>query len=155
MKVAVAAGVDQAIAQMAAESADGLETGGILLGHDRGGDLLVTTAGDPGPAAQRAPTSFLRDLAHAQRLGDEAYEADGSVWIGEWHTHPGGMQLPSPTDLTTYSALLADERLALTRFLSLIVVPCPQHGWAEVFVHAWVFDGRSAVHVPLIPFDEA
>lgn len=104
-------------------SVDGLETGGILLGHDHESQQVmeVTRAGDPGPTARRERRWFLRDLKHAQGLGDIAYEEDGSVWIGEWHTHTNASPLPSPRDLSTYLMILSDPSLDFTRFASIIV----------------------------------
>ena len=119
-------------------SADGLETGGILLGHDDGDMMHVTIAGGPGPDAVREKRRFLRDLAHARALADHAYERDISVWIGEWHTHPNGPPEPSDVDLTTYARHLAEDRLSFDRFLSVIVLPCPEHGWEHVSAVAWI-----------------
>jgi len=132
------------IAAAARESADGRETGGVLLGHDLGERMIVTVAGDPGPAADRRTDGFVRDLAHARLLGDEAYDRDGSVWVGEWHTHPTGPSIPSPKDMETYSQLLADDDLAFERLLALIVTPCGVHGWVEAHVHGWVVDVDGA-----------
>jgi len=121
-------------------SADGSETGGILLGNDAGGSLHVSVAGGPGPNAKRSPRRFLRDLEHARALADDAYNRDGSVWIGEWHTHPTGPAAPSGLDLVTYARHLADETLGFQRFLSLIVLPCSLHGWDHVRVAAWIIE---------------
>lgn len=130
------------ISTEATASADGLETGGILLGHDDGDTLRVTIAGDPGPGALREKRRFLRDLAHARALADDAYEHDSSVWIGEWHTHPDGPPEPSDVDLATYAKHLADDRLGFDRFLSVIVLPCREHGWEHVSAVAWVVAGN-------------
>lgn len=127
-----------AISVEARQSADGNETGGILLGYDTGDRLHVVTAGGPGPAAQRSPHRFLRDLEHARALADQAYDHDGSVWIGEWHTHPTGPARPSPLDLKTYTAHVANAELGFERFLACIVLPCPDHDWAHVQLAAWV-----------------
>ncbi len=110
----------------------------------------MTVAGDPGPNADRRPDGFVRDLDHARRLGDIAYERDGSVWVGEWHTHPGGPLTPSPTDLGTYATLLADPDLAFERVLSLIVTPCPLHGWEETRTTAWIVDRSGANQVVIV-----
>ena len=144
---AAAAGLIEAEAPA---SADGRETGGILLGHDLGDRFAVTVAGDPGPHAVREADRFLRDLSHAEALSDAAYDTDGSVWLGEWHTHPGGPVVPSPTDLATYLDLLADEDLGFRRVLSLIVTPCQVHGWAEVHVTGWSVDATSAHAVEVV-----
>lgn len=101
------------------------ETGGILLGHDLGHQILITAAGDPGPGAIHTPTRFRRDLEHAGKLADAAYEYDRSVWVGDWHTHPKGPNRPSRYDLRTYRGFLYDPELDFDRFLSLIVIPQP------------------------------
>ena len=94
-----------AVSRYAAAAEDGRETGGILLGHhrDRPRPVLdAVHAGDAGPRAVRQPDAFRRDVRHAQELADLAYRTDGSIWIGEWHTHPGGSPRPSRRDLTSY-----------------------------------------------------
>ena len=122
----------------------------MLLGHDTGERIIVSVAGDPGPNADHRTDGFLRDLAHARRLSDDAYDRDGSVWIGEWHTHPEGPSFPSSKDMETYDQLLANDDLAFERVLSLIVTPCAIHGWTETHVHAWVVDLVGAAGVTVV-----
>lgn len=124
------------------------ETGGILLGHDAGHTVHVTTAGDAGPGATRTPTRFLRDLKHSQDLANDAWQQDQSQWIGEWHTHPGGRAIPSETDLTTYLRHLHDPELGFERFLTVIVAtrPTGQHE-----VTAWVITRDLCLGVPISP----
>lgn len=111
----------ETIVREAQRSLDGLETGGVLLGVDLGGDISVLHAGGPGPDAKREPTRFLRDTAHAAEVAMAAWQEDRSQWIGEWHTHPTGNLSPSPIDLESYLRHLADPELHLDRFLSLIL----------------------------------
>lgn len=136
------------------------ETGGILLGHEHPARIAITTAGDPGPEAQHAPTHFRRDLAHARHLADHAHRVQGAVWIGEWHTHPRGPNGPSPRDMATYRSFLVDPELEFAVVVALIVSPRPSsapaprqprdivHPWV---VHAWVVDtvavAPTALHV--------
>lgn len=143
----------RSIALEAQASRIGIETGGILLGHDDGATMTVTVAGGPGTEALRAARRFKRDQAHAQRLADDTYEVDGSVWIGEWHTHPRGPVDPSDVDLNTYFSHIADESLGFERFLSLIVLPCSKHGWEHVTIVAWVVD-RAAVELAEVRTEE-
>ncbi|MFF9077951.1 Mov34/MPN/PAD-1 family protein [Streptomyces sp. NPDC014872] len=99
------------------------ETGGILLGHHTHDIVTIHHAGTPGPAAVRTPTYFLRDLAHAQALADEAFTSDGSVWVGEWHTHPASRPIPSARDAATYRKLLNDPELGFHSVIAVIFAP--------------------------------
>ncbi|MEW2435948.1 Mov34/MPN/PAD-1 family protein [Streptomyces caniferus] len=103
------------------------ETGGILLGHHSADVVTIHHAGAPGPAAVRTPTYFLRDRAHAQMVADQAFAADGSVWIGEWHTHPTGRPGPSARDTATYQQLLDDPELGFTSVVAVILAPDDGH----------------------------
>ncbi len=139
------------IALEAPTSTDGRETGGILLGHDPLDEgIEVTTAGDPGPGADRRPDGFTRDLAHARRLADQAYDCDGSVWLGEWHTHPTGPATPSSQDMSTYRKLLAHDRLDFERIVSLIVTPDPAHGWQQPLLWSWLITSATVDAAHLI-----
>jgi integrative and conjugative element protein (TIGR02256 family) len=133
------------IGHVARDSGDGLETGGILLGHDVGELVEVTVAGGPGPAAIRQRTRFRRDIAYAQQLSDDAFEADGSVWLGEWHTHPTGLATPSALDHRSYAEMLADTELGFTQFLCFIVTP-GQDAWGTPLLWPWVVHPGGFVH---------
>lgn len=126
------------IVGLAAESADGDETGGVLLGFDAtdGGPVTVSAAGDPGPGAERSPVRFRRDLDHAQRLARDAWLLDRSLWIGDWHTHPMGLPQPSPVDLSSYRRVLATG--AMPVFLSIIVSPRGGDDWAAPEIGSWL-----------------
>jgi integrative and conjugative element protein (TIGR02256 family) len=141
------------ITALAAAAGDGLETGGILLGsdHSPSGPILVRHCGDPGPAAIRRHNYFRRDLAHARALAADAAAADGSVWIGEWHTHGITMPEPSSRDLRTYQKLLDDPQLAFARILAVIVLVGPKASWQAPVLHAWSFTGsvlrQCTIHI--------
>lgn len=134
---------EQRIRELAAESADGREIGGILLGRgpDADGVITVEQVGDPGPAAERQPDFFLRDLDHARELAAAAWNDSEAVWVGDWHTHPSGPATPSNRDLVTYAGLLADPELAFVTFVSIIVIPDPD--WTSPRLLTWVL-GSSA-----------
>lgn len=119
--VVVAPRAIDAIRTVYTATTDGLETGGILLGHVTDSAGLVRHAGDRGPEAVRRRDFFLRDREHAQKLADTAFDADGSIWIGEWHSHVQAPPVPSERDLMTYVQLLADDELAFDIVISLIV----------------------------------
>jgi integrative and conjugative element protein (TIGR02256 family) len=132
----------------AQRSADGNETGGLLLGHiGPDATAFVRSAGDPGPAAVRQPSFVLRDLHHAQRLAAEAFARDGSMWIGEWHTHADAAPMPSARDLHTYLGFLADPELRLGAFVAIILAPTGT--WHQPEAHAWVCYRHAAEQKPL------
>jgi integrative and conjugative element protein (TIGR02256 family) len=130
------------ILRLATESADGRETGGILLGRraHASGVVCVEIVGDPGPAADRRPTFFSRDLAHANALAQDAWQRSRAVWVGEWHTHPAGGPQPSARDLATYAGLLAASALAFEVFVSIIVVPNNVSGWDAPQMVSWLLE---------------
>ena len=139
------------LSALAAAAGDGLETGGILLGTDDGlaEPARVRHCGGPGPAAVRRRNYFRRDLAYAASLAAEAAKADGSVWIGEWHTHNIDMPEPSGRDLRSYQALLDDPELAFARILSIIVLADAESGWQVPQLHAWSFTGTVLRQLPI------
>ncbi|MFE9748313.1 Mov34/MPN/PAD-1 family protein [Saccharothrix saharensis] len=134
----------------AAEADDGAETGGILLGRvDRDGSAHVRHAGTPGPAAIRAPDYFLRDLAHARLLADAAFRADGSIWIGEWHTHLRSDAVPSPLDVHTYLTLLSDPVLAFDVVIAIVVGPLFPTSTAATRATGWACTAAGLAAVPI------
>jgi integrative and conjugative element protein (TIGR02256 family) len=143
-----------AISLHAAAAEDGREAGGILLGHhhDRPQSVIdVVHAGDAGPRSVRQISLFRRDVAHAQALADLAYSTDGSIWLGEWHTHPRGLSQPSRLDLTSYQRMLADPELGFTFFLAVIVLPSQAGGWHHPCLNGWVISTADIWPVRLQP----
>lgn len=136
LKLTLARSALNVIEQEVATSQPNLETGGILLGRRRQDVLEITRVGTPGPAAVRTPTYFLRDLVHSQSIAREQELEDGSVWLGEWHTHPRGPRTPSATDARTYETLASDPDLQFSDgVLSIILVPVNDH----YLLSAWLY----------------
>lgn len=144
------------------------ETGGILLGHETPTGCHVVIAGGPGPQAVRTPTSFNRDLAHAEGLAEEAWLKQRAVWVGEWHTHVNVDPVPSETDLSSYLRHLDDADLGFDRFISIIVGPVGVPEPAALSrsgdistspfqravrrptaILTWIVEGRTVTAVPL------
>lgn len=140
------------IGREAYRSLDGCETGGILLGLDDGRTVSILEAGGPGPNATRGPKRFLRDLDHAQLLAASAWAKDGSQWIGEWHTHPGGKPIPSEIDLCSYHRHLLDPDLHLDRFIAIIVA---LDRTGNVVAVAWLVNHEGARPLALQVSDSA
>jgi integrative and conjugative element protein (TIGR02256 family) len=124
---------------------DGNETGGIVLGCDlgMGTGFIARHCGDPGPNAVRQPANFQRDLEHARVLAEQAAGLDGSVWIGEWHTHLLDLPIPSMHDLMTYRTLLLDREIGFPRLLSLIILSAEDGTWFAPRIFAWSISATS------------
>ena len=147
--VVVAPGARGVICGEYLAATDGRETGGILLGHVTDGVATILHAGAPGPAAVRRRDYFLRDRRHAQRLADTAFATDGSVWIGEWHSHVAGPPVPSQRDLNTYAQLVADEEIASDIVISLIIGKVD----TSIVLTAWGCVPGEALELPLVLAD--
>jgi integrative and conjugative element protein (TIGR02256 family) len=106
-----------------------LETGGILLGYcSEGGDTaVITTCIGPGPQASRSRASFVPDhdfhLAEVARHYDETGRRE--VYLGDWHSHPGGAAYLSRTDRRTAQRIARDGGARLATPLMLVVAGPP------------------------------
>ncbi len=147
MEVRVSPVALRTIKREARASKDGNETGGILLGFGGNTDAVVTQAGGPGPNARRERTFFRRDLEHAERLAEIAFGIDGSQWIGDWHTHPGGGTEPSSTDLEAYRRILKEDP-SLAAFITIIVDPGTADDSARL--SPWLVTMESRAKVELV-----
>lgn len=120
------------------------ETGGIIVGHDHGRTINVTSVGEPGPNAVHEPTRFTRDLHYAGKVAADAWRRDRSQWIGEWHTHPRGRPAPSDLDLRTYVSLLRNPSLRLDRFIAVVVTTAP-----NTTIAAWIVTSTTVGRLPI------
>lgn len=141
--------VERMIRREATRSADGNETGGILLGFEDSDEdkYWVTQAGGPGPKAVRSPVRFVRDLEHSKALAAAAYEIDGSLWIGDWHTHPGGPPTLSSKDLNSYRTVLANSDM--DTFLAILLLPGTE-GWTQPLATGWRVTSREVRPAQLV-----
>lgn len=107
-----------------------LETGGVLLGYvsPRGdpGDpeqVMVEAALGPGPAARHSKSRFDPDSGWQERELARRYQESGRIttYLGDWHTHPNGVPVPSRRDEKTAQAISRDKNARLPRPLMLIL----------------------------------
>jgi integrative and conjugative element protein (TIGR02256 family) len=79
------------------------ETGGILLGHRSGIDVVVREIAGAGPGAVRTTTGMRPDHEYQVRAVRQAFTAShGAVtYLGDWHSHPEGSGELSPRDRRT------------------------------------------------------
>jgi integrative and conjugative element protein (TIGR02256 family) len=85
------------------------EAGGILLGKRRGKHLEVLLATEPMCTDRRQPFFFEREAHGHAAAALEAWAAGGGTvdYLGEWHTHPQRMPVPSSVDRMEWRKLLA------------------------------------------------
>lgn len=115
------------------------ETGGMLLGYRNGPDIVVTGSIGPGPRAARTPTSFLPDGPWQEAELARAYADSGRThtYLGDWHTHPGGIPALSRTDRRTLTRTAAHRPARQPTPLSAILAPDP-----DGLLAFWLHTGR-------------
>ena len=143
-KVRLTSSAAERLVALAAASADGNETGGVMIGlFDRAGSIVITDVAGPGPRAQRSPTRLRVDAEHDVMLASAiAREMPGQlIELGGWHTHPGVDTRPSRADCHHSAALLAllqREHARLSCFVEIIVVSAADGSWRSPRAAAWV-----------------
>lgn len=106
--ILVDAGVVELLSKHRQLSPQATEAGGILLGHLRGPHFHIRFATFPGPNDVRSRTSFHRqdeshERAYLRARGDDPLVA----YIGDWHTHPENLPIPSPIDEREWGSIVA------------------------------------------------
>lgn len=98
------------------------ESGGILLGLRRGKHLEVLFATEPGPNDRRSTFSFFREAdGHAQAAQQAWLLGERRVdYLGEWHTHPQRVPIPSALDREEWRKLVM-QRPRLSAVLTIVV----------------------------------
>lgn len=110
------------------------ETGGVLMGYEAEGGLVVTRLVGGGPNAVRSANGFAPDeqfqLAEIGRI----YEESGRIntFIGDWHSHPGGSPFYSNLDRHAMRTVSRSETARCPRPL-MMILGC-QDEWEAV---AW------------------
>jgi integrative and conjugative element protein (TIGR02256 family) len=125
-----------------------LETGGMLLGYrTKSRELVVVDAVGPGPGATHRRFSFEPDgpwqREHLHRI---YWASDGLVrYLGDWHTHPGGLPIPSKRDVKTARAVASSKDAQTPNPVTTIV------GFDEeaALVRCFVYAKRDLHQVPL------
>lgn len=89
-----------------------LEAGGLLLGLRRGPHIEIVRITSPLQGDIRTRTSFhRRDLGHfelADRLWMDSQYTVG--YVGEWHTHPEPLPIPSSIDTAEWRRVMRIEK---------------------------------------------
>jgi len=124
------------------------ETGGWLLGYwavDRAA-VVLTHATPPGPRGAPDGVS-ISDVGHAARF-QEAWDRSGGhvTFLGDWHTHPGGVPLPSGTDRAAMEQLAENAAFDTpTPVIAIATVPRLRWGRTVRYVAFFLRDPAGAV----------
>ena len=84
------------------------ESGGILLGRRRGKHLEVLLATEPTLDDKRSTYSFQRGAAGHAEVAQQAWlKGNRQIdYLGEWHTHPQEIPIPSGIDRAEWCKLI-------------------------------------------------
>lgn len=98
------------------------ESGGILLGRRRGKHLEVLLATEPSPHDKRSTYSFLREATCHDEVAQQAWlKGERQIdYLGEWHTHPQTVPIPSGIDRAEWCKLVF-QRPEKTTLLAIVV----------------------------------
>jgi len=110
----------------AAKSSCNLETGGILIGHiTEDGDYMITRATGAGPNAIKMKDYFIKDKFFCQKELEKAFKELGKegLYLGEWHYHPQGTNLPSGQDIKSLAQIAKQENYRIDFPILIILSP--------------------------------
>ncbi|MER8687105.1 Mov34/MPN/PAD-1 family protein [Mesorhizobium sp. M1136] len=88
------------------------ERGGLLLGYRKADAIQIDSATFPGSWDYATPTLFRRsEQGHRLRaLREWVRSAQTIDWVGEWHTHPRGLAVPSFVDQRSWRRIVSHTR---------------------------------------------
>jgi integrative and conjugative element protein (TIGR02256 family) len=120
------------------------ETGGALLGWRDGINAVISHVLGPGPAAKHGLRTFEPDAPWHAVESRKIYSATGRrvAYVGDWHTHPIALPLPSSQDRIAARTISDDPGFRAPRPLSAILGRERRLPWGSwhLAVYVWVED---------------
>jgi integrative and conjugative element protein (TIGR02256 family) len=108
------------------------EVGGWLLGYwtANRGDVFVTHATPPGPRG--FPWGVrISGIGHRERFDTAWTASEGQVtFLGDWHTHPGGIAAPSTRDSDAMTKLASKPDYGTPEPL-IAIIETPRWPWSK------------------------
>jgi integrative and conjugative element protein (TIGR02256 family) len=124
---------------------DAAEAGGVLMGRHIIGtrDVVVDRVTTPMRGDRRSRMAFTRRKRRHQQVLDEEWERSGGtrVYLGEWHTHPEPIPMPSGVDMDDWRRRLQEDIVEARSVFFLIV--------GQLEIRAWEGSRRTFGVVPL------
>jgi len=96
------------------------EAGGQLFARFEGGSTIIVEATEPNPLDKRARHGFIPNR-WIQRLEIKSLHKRGKHFVGDWHTHPQPVPVPSGDDKRSMIECFSQSRHELKAFLMVIV----------------------------------
>jgi integrative and conjugative element protein (TIGR02256 family) len=124
------------------------EAGGQLFGHFQGATIEVVEATGPRRTDRRTRTSYIPDRRAEQREIDERFRR-GLHFIGDWHSHPEKIPVPSYRDVTSLNETVRRSSHSMLAFVLVIVGQLA--GPEGLHVSIFHGDGASVVLKPDLP----
>lgn len=100
---------------------NGKENGGFLVGKYRRRNIAIIFKEIQPARFNSTPLSYVRYTEGMEYVWDTLYEKDGLIYLGEWHSHPGGSSRYSSTDLRTMIELKYDAQMNIRFPIFLII----------------------------------
>jgi len=89
------------------------EAGGVLIGRyiRESPDIVIDEVTVPMAGDRKRRFSFWRSRQPHQQVLDQSWLESGgtSTYLGEWHTHPENIPIPSDTDIKNWQARLKKD----------------------------------------------
>lgn len=129
------------------------EIGGVLMGEALGSDefrlvdLSVQRSGGDFACFVREPAAHLPFMeAFFERTGRQYTRFN---YLGEWHSHPSFVPLPSTSDLSTMQSIVDDSQLGAT--LAVLLIPRLERGGGLTMSGTCFKPGNFPISVELVP----
>lgn len=99
------------------------ESGGIITGKIYDNLIDIINCSEPSDLDIRSRYNFNRSFKTAQSFINEKFkESKGEeIYLGEWHTHPEDIPMPSNTDVNSFIKTINKNRLNSTVHFMIIV----------------------------------
>ena len=122
------------------------EIGGVLFGEQLGEGYFRIVEATRQRSGIGTYNRFLRRGAKARKKIMALHrrysgQPERFNYLGEWHSHPNALALPSTRDEMTMTQLLEDQAGAVN-FLVLVVVRISQAGTLEICAQAYLTSGH-------------
>ena len=113
-----------------------LETGGRIYGYHEPVINVKEIVG-PGPKADHQPKGFMLDSEYHKTEIDRIFDTTDFLYMGDWHTHPGGPGMLSHIDMES-AEMYFQEIVPQQKYQISLILNGFRDNWTP---NVWIFDG--------------